>query len=264
MDRVFYVYLHRKKTNNEIFYVGKGKGSRSTSRSGRSHHWRNIEKKHGLTVEIYREGLSEEEAYALEINLIQELRESGGKICNIANGGNGGLSGIKLSEDHKEKLRKAKIGKKQMPEHALKSATAKLGKSQPRDAVEAVISKKRKPVINSDGDIFESACEAARAMANKLGVYPSQGNISMAARGERKEAYGKAWSYDVSKIPAPPSGIKSTMKKIFCSNGMEFKSTQDATRWVKSWRGSANNQCITECARRASGTAYGFSWRYEE
>lgn len=261
MDRIFYVYLHRKKTNNEIFYVGKGKGNRSTSRSGRSNHWRNIEKKHGLTVEIYRGGLSEGEAYALEINLIQELRESGGKICNIANGGNGGLSGIKLSEDHKEKLRKAKIGKKQMPEHALKSATAKLGKRQPSKAVEDNRIRKSKKVINSDGEIFNSASDAARALSDRLGTYVSQGNISMCARGHRNNAYGKTWSYDLSLTPKFKE-TEYSCKRVFCENGMIFESVQSARSWVESWRGSAKNQPISACARGESRKAYGYKWEY--
>lgn len=32
----FYVYLHRKKTTKEVFYVGKGSGDRVWSRAGRS------------------------------------------------------------------------------------------------------------------------------------------------------------------------------------------------------------------------------------
>lgn len=244
----FYVYVHKRKTDSSVFYVGKGKGSRDSSRSGRSNHWRNIVEKNGLIIERLAENLSESEAYQLEIQFIKEMRILGERICNIANGGNGGLSGIKLNPDHIEKLRNAKIGKPQSPDHAKKSARAKIGK---------MVKNKRKPVINSDGAIFKSASDAAREVGG------SQGNISMAARGERLEAYGQAWSYDISKKPDPPSPVKTNMKRVICSNGQAFNSTQEATRWVRSWRGSANNQCITACARGQSVSAYGFTWRYE-
>ncbi len=258
------MYLHRRKTDGTVFYVGKGKGSRCTARGGRNKWWRSVEAKSGFYHEILESGLTNEQACKIEMETIAHLKESGVKLCNISAGGESGLVGIPLSDSHKEILRQRKAGKKQSPEHAKKSAMAKVGKRQPRDAVEALIAKKRKPVINSDGDVFESASHAARAMALRLGVYPSQGNISMAARGERAEAYGLAWSYDTGRKPDAPSAVKSNMKKVLCGNGMEFNSTQDATRWVRSWRGSANHQCITACARKEKGAAYGFTWRYDE
>jgi hypothetical protein len=258
----FYVYLHRRKTDSSVFYVGKGSRGRATSRSGRNRWWRRIEEKHGFYHEILYSGLSNEDACKLEIETIAKLKASGTDLCNVALGGESGLVGIPLSEEHKEILRQRKIGKKQSPEHARKSAQAKLGKKQPREAVEALISKKRKPVINSNGDVFASASHAAKAMSELFGGYASQGNVSMAARGERLEAYGLAWSYDTSKKPSSPSLIKPNMKQIICSNGMRFNSTQDATRWVKSWRGSASNQCITACARNEKCSAYGFFWSY--
>lgn len=261
-DKSFYVYLHRKKTDGSVFYVGKGSGHRVTSRSGRNRWWKRTVEKHGYTHEIFADGLTNEEACAIEIEKIAELRRAGVKLCNVANGGEGGLVGIPISEAHKQKLREAHTGRKQSPEHARKSATAKLGKPQPRHAVELMVRNKRKKVINSDGEVFISASHAARAMAERYSVYPSQGNISMACRGERAEAYGFAWSYDISRIPEKPSGITASMKRIRCSNGMVFNSAQDAKRWVESWRGKANNQRITECARGECRSAYGFTWEY--
>lgn len=46
----YYVYIHRKATDNEIFYVGKGKNSRCTTIKGRSKHWKNISNKHGIDI----------------------------------------------------------------------------------------------------------------------------------------------------------------------------------------------------------------------
>lgn len=261
-ENCFYVYIHRRKSDGEIFYVGKGKGGRAKSRSGRNRWWRHIESKHGFYPEIVRDGLTNSEACDLEIREISRLRKNGSSICNVANGGESGLVGIPLTEQHKNKLRMAKTGKRQSPEHARKSATAKVGKKQPRSAVEKMVEGKRKMVINSLGEIYISATHAAKAMAERYGGHPSQGNVSMVCRGERKEAFGLSWSYDITNTPPAPTGVTASMKKIRCSNGMEFKSAQDAKRWVESWRGKANNQPITECARGESKSAYGFTWEY--
>lgn len=262
LKSLFYVYAHKKKTTGEIFYIGKGRGDRYRSKSGRSNHWRNIVKKHGCKAEILGVFESESDAYNFEIYAIKSHREKGLDLCNIYPGGEGRLAGWSHSDEIKEKFRQAKIGKPQSKEHAEKSRLARKGKKNSPEHIERTAAAKRKPVINSDGEVFVSASHAARAMAERCSVYPSQGNISMACRGERSEAYGFAWSYDISRTPEKPSGITASMKRIRCSNGMVFNSAQDAKRWVERWRGKANNQPITECARGESRSAYGFTWEY--
>lgn len=240
MDKIFYVYAHKKKDTGEIFYIGKGKEKRDQSKSGRSNHWRNTANKHGLEIIRLYECLSESDAYILEIETIKLFRSNGIKIINIANGGEGGLSGIKLTESHKLKLRKAKIGKKQMPDHALKSAKAKLGKKQPRSAVEYVVGLKKKKVINSDGEIFESATEAAK----KHGT--TQSNISMCCRGERLTTKGKAWSYDTGSTPAALT--TSNKKKVRnTTTGEIFESVDEASS-----KYSVSHQGVSLAAREGS------------
>lgn len=258
----FYVYVHRRKTDGSIFYVGKGSGFRASSKSGRNKWWRRIVIKHGYYYEIIKDGMTNEESCSLEIKLISELRRAGEDICNVANGGESGLVGVPMSKEQKELLSKIKTGVKQHPEWAKKSATAKLGKKQPRDAVEKMVAPKRKPVINSNGDIFPSATRAAEWIRETTGKNASQGNISEVCRGGRNEAYGYSWSYNIDTIPLAPTGSTKAMRRIKCSNGMQFKSVSDATEWVKSWRGTANNQTISSCARGESITAYSLNWEY--
>jgi hypothetical protein len=256
VNKKFYVYHHIRKDNGEIFYVGKGFGSRAASKSGRSKHWRNIVKKYGYEIIIAFSELTEDEAYEIEINEILRLRHSGVRICNVANGGNGGLAGTILSNDHKEKLRKAKVGKKQMPEHAMKSAMAKIGKKQPRSAVEKTREAISKKVINSTGEIFKSATDAARVLSERTGLNCSQGNISMACNGIRNEAYGFSWSYNIE--------VKPSLKKhlVACSNGMKFNSVTEAAKWVESWRGQCAPSGITNSIF-GNHNAYGYKWSYE-
>ncbi len=260
-ERIFYVYVHRKIDNGDIFYVGKGHSKRAQSKSGRSNHWRNIVKKHGYTIEYIECNLTEPESFDLEIRTIRELKDSGIELCNKSLGGEGNC-GMKHTEETIKKFSEAKLGKKQSNEHAQKSRLAKLGKKQPKEAVEKVVALKRKKIINSDGDIFESANSAAREIKRLTGVSASQGNISMAANGLRKEAYGKAWSYDIDNIPKLYTGIPNAKKIINKTTGDVFDSVQLAREWVEQKRGSAIHQCISESARSKTKTAYGYKWSY--
>ena len=89
---IFYTYIHRKASTNEIFYVGKGYAKRAWSVSGRPAHWRNIVKKHGLVVELVDSGISEEQAFEFEIFLIAEIgckHDQKGPLVNLTSGGDG-------------------------------------------------------------------------------------------------------------------------------------------------------------------------------
>ena len=259
-ENKFYVYIHLKSDDNSVFYIGKGKGSRYKSRSGRSKHWKNTVKKHGYYCMIHGFFDIESEAYEEEIKLIRKLRKDGVKLVNIANGGEGGLSGTKLTKEHILKLRNAKHGKPQLPYHAAKSAVAKLGKKQPRSAVDYVIGLKKKKIINSNGDVFSSCSDAARYYESKGNGF-CQGIIASCARGYRPTALGVTWSYDISKVPEL---IEKKENKKRISNGvMEVDSAKDAVNWLVE-RGFTNavRQSVSHSARNKGKKAYGYQWEY--
>lgn len=101
----FYVYEHRRASNGATFYVGKGSGRRAFVRSNRNPLWNKIAKKHGFTVHIVKEGLSEEDAFKLEAQIISEYGRL--NLCNMSDGGEG-ISNP--SDETREKMRVAKIG----------------------------------------------------------------------------------------------------------------------------------------------------------
>ena len=250
----YYIYAHKRKTDGTVFYIGKGSIARSKTKNSRSKHWTNTVKKHGYDIVIVKSFTDEKKAYEYEIKAIKILRWIGCRLCNIADGGEGGLSGHKLTSEHKQRLRLAKLGKKQSKNHALKSASAKKGKKQPRDAVEKVIGLKRKKVINSLGEIFESATQAAREMSKKCNRYASQGNLSACANGIRNEAFGLNWSYDTSKIPEDPKPKQKPVKNI--TLGVTYRSLYEAA--------DVHNiayQCIS-LAINKGGKCKGFEWSY--
>lgn len=102
MEEKFYVYFHINPLYNKIFYVGKGCGNRAYSRNKRNKHWNNIVKKYGFVVDIIEKNLSEEKSFEVEKYYINKLGLN--NLCNITNGGIGGVCGIKMSEETKKKI----------------------------------------------------------------------------------------------------------------------------------------------------------------
>jgi hypothetical protein len=106
MENVYYVYLHRRASDNNVFYVGKGKGKRAYSTEGRNERWNRTFKKHGLVVEIAFDNLSEDDAFNIEIDTITEMRYFYPDfIVNMTAGGRG-LFGYKASKSTRALIRK--------------------------------------------------------------------------------------------------------------------------------------------------------------
>ncbi len=103
----FYVYIHRKSTNNEPFYVGKGCGDRAyaTGKTERNPYWHRVKDKYGLVVEILFENLTEDEAYQCELDTILELEYFGFNLTNLTKGGRG-PSGIKFTDEQRLRIQR--------------------------------------------------------------------------------------------------------------------------------------------------------------
>lgn len=112
VDR-FYIYAHRRETTGEIFYVGKGCGSRAWSRYGRNNYWQNVSNKHGYVVEILFDNLSEEISLVLEKEIIYVFRCSGHTLVNMTSGGESPV----FTEESRKLMSLARKGKKHSAEH---------------------------------------------------------------------------------------------------------------------------------------------------
>lgn len=116
------VYQHRRLDSNDVFYIGIGSDKcRAYSKSGRSKHWKNVVSKCGYAIDVIIEGISIEDARNVEIGMIEaygRIHLGNGILVNMSDGGetNKGVVGTwlgkSLSEEHKQKLRMAKLGKK--------------------------------------------------------------------------------------------------------------------------------------------------------
>lgn len=157
MTASHYVYEHWRPDKDLPFYVGKGSGRRAMKLYGRNKHHKNVVKKLArlgmcFEVRMVRSGLSAEEAYAFEMERIAFWKKAGVPLVNQNAGGKGGVTpsvqvrskmsaGIKASiqkmspeafaarnvkigvANHnpsietREKMRRAKLGRKLSPEH---------------------------------------------------------------------------------------------------------------------------------------------------
>lgn len=102
----YYVYLHRKKTTGEVFYVGKGKGCRANQKASRSSSWKSAFQKHGVDVEIVEKDIQEWYALELESNLIDYYGRSDLGQGSLVNKKDGHSFGRGFSGSGKEDLSK--------------------------------------------------------------------------------------------------------------------------------------------------------------
>ena len=169
-ENVYYVYVYFRR-NGEPFYVGKGKGSRYKDHLRavkKQQHWNvyfaRVLAKEGVDapVVIIRDGLSEQEAFAVEGALIRAIGRAanGGPLTNMTDGGEG-ISGYRHTEDAREAsrqrmlgdkrnlglrrsdetkllLRAAKLGKKHSPEFVERRVAPLRGRKRPNNEVERI------------------------------------------------------------------------------------------------------------------------------
>ena len=100
---MYYIYTHTRNDTNEPFYVGKGKGRRCFSLTGRNQYWHRVADKHGYQIKIVADNLDEELAFLAEAECIDLYKRLGYKLVNMTDGGEG-ASGYQHTEEHKAKM----------------------------------------------------------------------------------------------------------------------------------------------------------------
>lgn len=80
----YYVYCHRRKDTGEIFYIGRGTGTRLKSSDTRNTKWLSIVESHGFESEILWDGLTFAESCDIEQMYIDLLAD---EITNVGNSG---------------------------------------------------------------------------------------------------------------------------------------------------------------------------------
>jgi group I intron endonuclease len=208
----YYTYIHTRKDNNKVFYVGKGKGKRAFTKEYRNKHWHNVVNKAGYTVDICAYWETEKEALEHEKFLIQCFK-SLTTLVNKTDGGDG-ISGYRHSEESKKRMSEIRKGKSaywnigRTPPEAtrLKMSKAQTGKKH-TEATKKKMSVAQSKENNAmwgkknlgraravkcidTGEVFYSATEAA------LKTNSSRSAITSVCLGLRKTTNNLRWCYN--------------------------------------------------------------------
>ena len=119
-----YVYGHYKADTGELFYIGKGTHPRRAKvKYRRNSHWKRVVNKHGYTIKILYDGLTDQEALDKEAELIAEYG-----LDNLANFTSGGGIGYTTKEEHRKKISESLKGKTPSEETRKKISESLKGK----------------------------------------------------------------------------------------------------------------------------------------
>lgn len=100
----YLVYKHTRKDNNKVFYIGCSKNNlRPFDFKARSKEWFDVFNSTEISVDIIKQELKKEDALELELFLIENYN---GLVNKVGNGYTPWNFGLKLSNEHKEKLKK--------------------------------------------------------------------------------------------------------------------------------------------------------------
>ncbi len=175
----YYVYAHRRISDNKVFYVGKGCRNRAWVLTGRNSYWERVAEKHGCYVDIIFDNLTDDEAYELEYCTVQEFQYFQEPLTNLTDGGVGGKN------PSKETRYKQSIAKKGKKPH-------NYGKPLPSVAMEfsGNADLKTYSFIHSNGDTFTGTrYELVREFELKLDMI---GKLFYSGENRRNRIYG--WS----------------------------------------------------------------------
>ena len=162
------VYIHRKLTDNQPFYVGMGSPERAYSKN-RSEYWHRVAQKYGLFVDVVAKNLSKEDALELEEFLIAEIGLE--NLCNHTSGGecpkHSEESKRKLSEAHKGKTHSEETKRKIYEAHK-KFYEARKGKTLSEETKRKIYEAKKKRSDESKRKMSEAKKKRSEEIKRKL------------------------------------------------------------------------------------------------
>jgi hypothetical protein len=240
----FYVYVHRRATTGEIFYVGKGSGYRAKVPKRNNKLWHSIVAKDGYTVEFVETGLQEWYAFELETSLIalHGRRDTGhGPLVNHTDGGEGAAG---ISDETREKKRLAGLGRTHSTETKAKLSLAKTG--QPSLFKGVPRSQEVKAKLRA-ANIGKPSLFKGRTHTDEVKEAGRQRRLGQKASKETREKIKN------SRVKVP----------LICNGSKLFASVAEALVWLKIQGFSkAASASIRMACRGQIKQAHGYAWQY--
>jgi hypothetical protein len=251
----FFVYIHKRATDGKIFYVGKGCRYRHKSKWARSTHWHNIVNKHGYIPEIVKSGLSEREAFELEVDLIEKYKCHG--LCNRTAGGEG-ASGAIVSEKTRAKL-KAQRATPEWRNNLKRKAKERFQDTNFRQAhIDRIRQQMKDPILRQK--LRECAVRQFSDPAAR-----EENSRRTKKFFENPKAREHARKKALERFDTPEKrAAHAQAKAILCvETGMIFGTGTLAAEWVCSQgKYKGDNSSIAKVCRGIKPQAYGHTWRY--
>lgn len=275
-----YVYLHRRgSVGGAVFYVGKGSGLRAWALYDRvNRHWLAVARKHGVYVDILKDGMTKDQSLLLEIDTIKEIGID--NLTNVSTGGESGRAGIVAWNvkpvicSNGMKFESAYLAAEWIRETKNPKASSSLitgccrGKYKTAhgftwayygEELSEYVSagdQRRRKVYCSNGMEFNSIKDASEWAGGH------NAPINQCLSGVQKSAYGFTWAYRKEDLKEYKERLNSP-KGVECGNGMVFKSISEAARWLN-YNGypTARPGGICETLKGRQHKSYGFTWRY--
>jgi hypothetical protein len=223
MKNIFYVYEHIRPDTGEVFYVGKGseRTRRASNFSLRGEHWKRVHAKlerRGLSivVKFVAKGLSENEALALEVDHIAQLRAMNMPLTNKTNGGEG-ISGYRFSEASKANRSGENNPAKRSEARAKVSAAQRsLGEAHHKKQPEA------RAKFSGEGNPMKRldvrAKKSGENSSSKRPEVRAKKSVAMLALGERhpkKSLEARNWMIENSPTKRPEVVAKANATKAW-------------------------------------------------
>lgn len=206
-----HVYRHIRLDKNEVFYIGIGSTSyRAKSTYSRNKYWQNVVKSTEYKIEIMLENLSWEEACKKEVELISTYgrKDLGlGTLVNMTNGGDGTV-GILRTDEHTEKIRKAKAGFKHTEDSKRKMRESSTNKTEEYREKQRIAAISRPPITEET----RIKLKKPKPQSHRVAHYKPVTHIETGLQFRSQEEAAKYFNIS-------PSGVIRRLKKgIFIYN----------------------------------------------